>query len=185
VIALVTLDFWQTLFADTRDSLRQAHVLRLESVRHALADAGRLYATPELAAADARAGDLFTTVWREHRDMAADEQLRRFLGVLDPRLPQVLDDAAFGRLARAYQEPSLTHRPEITPAAADVVHALRARGLTLGMISNTGRTPGRVLRHLLDDAGLLSCFDVLAFSERWGPGSRRPRSSAGCWIRPG
>jgi len=171
VIALVTLDFWQTLFADTRDSLRQAHVLRLEGVRRALAEAGRLYGTAEVATADSRAGEAFTAVWREHRDMAADEQLRHFLSMLDPALPGALDAPTVGGLARAYQEPSLTHRPDITPAA-EAVHAIRGRGLQLGVISNTGRTPGRVLRRLLADAGLLSCFEVLAFSDEMG--TRKP-----------
>ena len=39
MIAFVTLDFRQTLFADTRDSLRQAHILRLEGVRCMLSEA--------------------------------------------------------------------------------------------------------------------------------------------------
>ena len=168
MIRLVTLDFWQTLFADTQDSLRRAHVLRLEGVRETLAEAGRLYAGAELAAADARAGDALTAVWREHRDMAAAEQLRIFLGALDPALPGTLDPGTLDRIARAYQEPALAHRPEITPAAAEAVHEIRARGLLLGVISNTGRTPGRVLRRLLGDAGLLPCFDVLVFSDEAG-----------------
>ena len=168
MIRLVTLDFWQTLFADTRDGLRRAHVLRLEGVRETLAEAGRLYAGPELAAADARAGEAFAAVWREHRDMAPDEQLGTFLGILDPALPGALDAGTLDRVARAYQEPALTYRPEITPGAAEAVHALRASGLLLGVISNTGRTPGRVLRRLLGDAGLLPSFDVLAFSDEAG-----------------
>ena len=69
MIGLVTLDFWQTLFADTQNSLRRAHVLRLEGVAVALAETGRVYGSPELAAADERAGAAFTAVWREHRDM--------------------------------------------------------------------------------------------------------------------
>ena len=40
MIGLVTLDFWQTLFADTQNSLRRAHVLRLEGVAAALAETG-------------------------------------------------------------------------------------------------------------------------------------------------
>ena len=168
MIRLVTLDFWQTLFADTRDGLRRAHVLRLEGVRETLAEAGRLYAAPELASADARAGEAFAAVWREHRDMAPDEQLGTFLGILDPALPGALDAGTLDRVARAYQEPALTYRPEITPGAAEAVHALRASGLLLGVISNTGRTPGRVLRRLLGDAGLLPSFDVLAFSDEAG-----------------
>jgi putative hydrolase of the HAD superfamily len=168
MIGLVTFDFWRTLFADTGDSLRRAHVLRLEGVRETLAETGRLYTPAELATADARAGEMLTAVWQEHRDMAAGEQLRIFLGVLDPALPEALVPEMLDRVARAYQEPALTHRPEITPAAAEAVHDLRARGLRLAVISNTGRTPGRVLRHLLGDAGLLACFEILAFSDEAG-----------------
>jgi FMN phosphatase YigB (HAD superfamily) len=43
------------------------------------------------------------------------------------------------------------------------------------VISNTGRTPGRVLRHLLADAGLLECFHVLAFSDE--AGIRKPAAA--------
>ena len=175
MIGLVTLDFWQTLFADSQDSLRRAHVLRLERVRAALAETGRVCGAAELAAADVRAGDAFTAVWREHRDMAPDDQLRMFLGMLDPGLPGELESAMLGRIAEAYQEPALTHRPDITPGAAETVRELRARGLRLGLISNTGRTPGRVLRRLLEDAGILPCFDVLVFSDE--AGVRKPAAA--------
>jgi putative hydrolase of the HAD superfamily len=175
VIGLVTLDFWQTLFADTRGSLRRAHALRLDGVRETLAGAGRWYAAAEVAAADARAGETLTAVWRDHRDLAADEHLRIFLGALDPALPAALDPGTVDRIARAYQEPALTHRPELTPAAAEAVREIRARGLALALISNTGRTPGRVLRRLLGDAGLLACFDVLAFSDE--AGVRKPAAT--------
>jgi putative hydrolase of the HAD superfamily len=165
VIGLVTLDFWQTLFADTQNSLRRAHALRLQWVAAALAESGRVYGSPELAAADERAGLAFTAIWREHRDMAPDDQLRIFLEALDPALPAGLDISTLGVIAVAYQEPTLAHRPEITPGAVEAVRELRARGLRLGLISNTGRTPGRVLRRLLEDADLLACFDVLVFSD--------------------
>jgi putative hydrolase of the HAD superfamily len=175
VIGLVTLDFWQTLFADTTDSLRSAHVLRLEGVRETLAEAGRLYTVAEMVVADTRAIKTLTAVWREQRDMTADEQLQLFLEVLDPTLPAELDSTALDRIARAYQEPALTHRPEITPSAAEAVREIRARGLALGVISNTGRTPGRVVRRLLGDANLLGCFDVLVFSDE--AGVRKPAAA--------
>jgi putative hydrolase of the HAD superfamily len=175
VIRLVTLDFWQTLFADTAHSLRTAHILRLERIRETLAEAGRLHTAAEVVVADAGAIEAFTAVWREHRDMSADEQLRIFLGVLDPTLPAALGATTLDRVASAYQEPALTHRPEITPAAAEAVHEIRARGLALGLISNTGRTPGRVVRRLLGDAGLLGCFDALVFSDE--AGVRKPAAA--------
>jgi putative hydrolase of the HAD superfamily len=148
--------------------LRRAHILRHEGVREVLAEAGRRYDGAELAAADARTNDTLTAVWREHRDMTADEQIRIFLGALDPALPRALDFTTLARIARAYQEPTLTHRPEMPPAAAEAVCDIRARGLALGVISNTGRTPGRVVRRLLEEAGLLPLFTVLVFSDEVG-----------------
>jgi putative hydrolase of the HAD superfamily len=107
--------------------------------------------------------------------MTANEQLRIFLGALDPALPVALDATTLARIARAYQEPALTHRPEITMAAAEAIHEIRARGPALGVISNTGRTPGWVVRRLLEDAGLLPHFTVLVFSDE--AGIRKPAAA--------
>jgi putative hydrolase of the HAD superfamily len=180
VIRLVTLDFWQTLFADTQDGLRRAHALRLEGVRQSLAEAGRLYDSKTLAAADVRAGEALEAVWREHRDLAPDEQLRVFLDALDPALPSTLGSATLDLVACAYREAALTHRPLITPGAAEAVAALRARGHALAVISNTGRTPGRVLRQLLKEAGILEHFAVLAFSDERGV--RKPAAPMFRWV---
>jgi putative hydrolase of the HAD superfamily len=180
VIRLVTLDFWQTLFADTQDGLHRAHGLRLEGVRVGLAEAGRLYSSAELTTADTRAGEAFDAVWREQRDLAPEEQLRVFLATLDPELPAALDAATLERLARAYQEPALTHPPQLARGAAEAVAELRARGHAVGLISNTGRTPGLVLRRLLADAGLLEQFAVLAFSDERGV--RKPARAMFRWV---
>jgi putative hydrolase of the HAD superfamily len=165
VIRLITLDFWQTLFADTEDSSSRAHALRLAGLAATLAATGRVYGSGEIAAADARAGEAFEAIWREHRDVAPEDQVRTFLEALDPALPAALDDAAIERIARAYQEPTLTHPPAITAGAVEAVRELRAQGLRLGLISNTGRTPGWVLRQLLGDAGILLSLDILVFSD--------------------
>jgi putative hydrolase of the HAD superfamily len=180
MITLVTLDFWQTLFADTSNSLRRAHALRLQEVRETLAEAGHLYEATELGEAAARAGEALTAIWREHRDIAADQQLRIFLDALAPTVARTLAPGTLARVARAYQEPTLTHRPAITPGVAEALNELGARGLRLGVISNTGRTPGRVLRQLLADAGLLGHFDVLAFSDERGV--RKPATAMFRWV---
>ena len=175
MIQLVTLDFWQTLFADTQDSSSRAHALRLAGLRAALAESGRVYGSDEIAAADARAGDTFAVIWREHRDMAPEDQVRMFLDALDPALTAALDDAALDRIGRAYQEPTLTHPPTITAGAVEAVRELRGQGHRLGLISNTGRTPGRVLRRLLGDAGILPSLDILVFSDE--AGVRKPAAA--------
>ena len=57
-------------------------------------------------------------------------------------------------------------KPRITREDFDAL--VRASGLTLALISNTMRTPGAVLRKLLDRAGLLDCFAHTTFSDEVG-----------------
>jgi putative hydrolase of the HAD superfamily len=130
-----------------------------------LAESGHVYGSRELAAADARVGEAFAAIWQDHRDIAPEDQVRMFLGALDPALPTALDEGVLKRIVRAYQEPTLRHPPAITTGAVEAVRDLRAHGLRLGLISNTGRTPGRILRRLLADAGLLPSLEILVFSD--------------------
>jgi putative hydrolase of the HAD superfamily len=77
--------------------------------------------------------------------------------------PALLDEAIAG-----YIEPVLHYPPELHPGAVEAVGGLAARGLALGIVSNTGRTPGIVLRQILDRYGLLSHFSVISYSDEVG-----------------
>jgi putative hydrolase of the HAD superfamily len=45
---------------------------------------------------------------------------------------------------------------------------LKERGFAIGLISNTGRTPGSVLRQILDRLGLAPSIDAMVFSNEHG-----------------
>lgn len=168
MIRLVTFDFWQTLLADTRETMAAAHALRLDGVRRALAEAGQLYEAADLEAADGRALPVLQAIWNSHRDVSSAAQVRIFLEALDPALPAALPPEAREVIGAAYAEPALTHSPAVSPGAVEAVRQLAAADLALGIISNTGRTPGRVLRRLLERAGVLGAFRVLSFSDEVG-----------------
>jgi putative hydrolase of the HAD superfamily len=169
---MVTFDFWQTLMADTAESNAAARALRLGGVRGALAAAGHRYDSAEVEAGDGRALTALDAIWRTDRDLLPDEQLRVVLDALDPGLSGKLGGDARAAVARAYAEPVLTHAPVVAPGAAEAIHALADRGLALGIVSNTGRTPGSTLRRLLARAGMLDRFRVASFSDEVG--ARKP-----------
>ena len=52
--------------------------------------------------------------------------------------------------------------------ADDVLPRLRDRGLAIGLISNTGRTPGYALRRVLENLGLAAYIDIMVFSNEHG-----------------
>ncbi len=45
---------------------------------------------------------------------------------------------------------------------------LAARGVSLGIVSNTGRTPGVILRRVLERHGLLGYFGAISYSDEVG-----------------
>jgi putative hydrolase of the HAD superfamily len=183
---LVCFDFWQTLLADTPESGAAAHALRLSGVGRALAEAGFRYDAAALEAADVRALARLNEIWGAHRDVAPARQVAVFLEALDPDLPAALAPEARDAVELAYGNPVLTHTPVAVPGAVEAVRAVAGRGLVLAVISNTGRTPGTVLRRLLAGAGVLDAFHVLSFSDEVGvrkpdPGIfRRTLAEAGC-----
>jgi len=172
VIRLVAFDFWQTLLADTAASGAAANALRLAGVGDVLRKAGHAYEPAALAAADVRALARLDAIWSEHRDVAPAEQVRIYLEALDPRLPAALAAEDRAAVADAYANPVLTHTPVVAPGAVEAIRTLAAAGLTLAVISNTGRTPGTTLRQLLARAGVLDAFRVLSFSDEVG--ARKP-----------
>jgi putative hydrolase of the HAD superfamily len=185
-IRLVTLDFWETIMADTPENLAAAHALRLSGVRAALGGLGYACEAGALAEADTRAVAALQAIWTENRDVEPAEQLRIFLTAIDPALASGLSAAHCDAVAAAYAAPVLTHGPVLSPGVLEAIRALADRGLALAIISNTGRTPGTMLRRLLDRAGVLAAFRVFSFSDEVGARKpageifRRTLAAAGC-----
>jgi putative hydrolase of the HAD superfamily len=168
LISTVTFDFWQTLLADTPENLERSARLRIEGIEAVLSQSGHPMPAAKLEAAHAAAGQALGEVWREHRDVSAKEQVRFFLDALSPGQASRLSDAEFERVVEAYITPVLHFPPLPSPGALEAVKDLAGRGIRLCVISNTGRSPGLVLRKVLDRYGLLSHFTVLTYSDEIG-----------------
>ena len=61
-----------------------------------------------------------------------------------------------------------------SPARTKCSPTLRERGYRIGLISNTGRTPGYALREILDRLGLASSIDAMVFSNEHGACKPQP-----------
>jgi len=107
-------------------------------------------------------------VWARNRDVGVTEHVRAILEKLDTRLPARMPTDVMTALIDAYSRPILLVPPTVDGGARVALERLRAQGLTLAVISNTMRTPGRVLRQLLDRHGLLAAFAHATFSDEVG-----------------
>lgn len=165
MLKAIAFDLWETLITDTPELSRAQERLRLDRMERILADAGYTSTAERIEQAYRRlwhrCHDLY---WSVDRDIACRVQIEHFLEELE------LDPASMPleALEEAYARAAVELPPSVVDGAAEVVAALDARGFALGLISNTGRTPGYALREILQRAGLGDHFDAMVFSNEHG-----------------
>ena len=165
VIRAVFFDLWGTLIYDDPAISEQRRGRRVDGTQATLADMGLPYDRADVAAAEIVAGVALEAMHAGEVDISARGRTLLFLRHLDETLPDRLEEDGWLRLDEAILMPALVHRPPIMPHAEETLAAVRALKLPVGLISNTGATPGFVLREILDDLGLLQHLDVTIFSD--------------------
>jgi putative hydrolase of the HAD superfamily len=168
VIRAVTLDCWGTLLLDGPGSDDRYRRQRLQGIQTILARAGVTVSQLDLDRAYVESGRWLARIWRYQRDVPVSQHVSTLLDALDPELPERLPSGIVAELGDAYASPALRVPPAADEGAVAAIEALLARGLALGLVSNTMRTPGAVLRQIFDRAGLLAPFQVLTFSDECG-----------------
>jgi HAD superfamily hydrolase (TIGR01509 family) len=164
----VTVDFWGTLLFDGPSSDNRYKRVRLDEFERILAAAGVRVARAALDRGYEESARWLAGVWRAHRDVPVHEHVRAILEVVDRGLPDRLGATTMAGLVEAYARPALVVPPTVDGGARAALAALRERGYTLAVVSNTMRTPGVTLRRLLAHYGLLEFFAHTAFSDEVG-----------------
>jgi putative hydrolase of the HAD superfamily len=167
-IRAVTLDLWGTLFLDGPGSDDRYRHPRLAGMRQALAGAGVPVAAADLERAYLATGRWLGGLWQQNRDVTVGEHVRALLRALDRTLCERLQPDTMAALIRAYASPALLSPPALDAGARGALETMAERGILLALVSNTARTPGEVVRTILDLAGLLPLFRVLTFSDECG-----------------
>ena len=162
-IKAISFDFWHTLFTEQpgafllynqrRRNLLSEAVLSCRDIAHA-----------DLEHACRLESEAHNNIWREeHRTLAASERVVKILAHLDVSLP----DPALAALVATFEEGILEHPPILVNGARETLLSLSQR-YRLGIISDVGFSPGRVLKRVLADHDLLDVFDSLVFSDEAG-----------------
>jgi len=78
------------------------------------------------------------------------------------------DDESIRSLTKEFEEASINAGVEAVEHADVTLGTLRAANIRVGLVCDTGFTPGRVVRQLLEEAGLCDHLEVLCFSDEVG-----------------
>jgi putative hydrolase of the HAD superfamily len=162
-IKAVSLDFWNTLFTESAGGFRFYQERRRELLHEAISRVGE-FSVEQIEEAFAFEFKSHNTIWiEEHRTLATGERVLRVLSHLDVALA----DEVTLRLTEAFEEGILERPPVLIEGVGETLERLASR-YRLGIISDVGYSPGRVLRRVLSDAGIIHLFDSLIFSDEAG-----------------
>lgn len=176
-IRAITFDFWRTLFRHTHFEIRRR---------------GRIEAFCQAAGTDPQATDRamafaeseFTRIHMgDHRTLGPNDAVRIMAGQLAIDLPGDVEE----RLAVAFARGILEPPPPIIDDAAEAVRAAAAR-CPVGIISDTGFSPGLYLREILAAHDLIRPFKAMVFSDEMGvskpESAMYERAAEGLGVRP-
>jgi putative hydrolase of the HAD superfamily len=174
MLKAVAFDLWETLITDTPGASRRQERLRISRMEEILRARGHDAVAERIEGAYRalwhRCQDLY---WSEDRDIPCRRQIEHFLEELG-LAPSSFEEDVLAELEHAYATAALEILPATVSGAAETLAALKARGFGIGLISNTGRTPGSVLRAILAELGLAASIDVMIFSNEHGHCKPRP-----------
>lgn len=172
MLKAIAFDLWETLITDTPANSRQQERLRLSRMEAILRERGHGAVADRIEHAYRalwhRCQDLY---WSADRDVPCRRQIEHFLEELGLTISE---EHVIAELEHAYAHAALEVLPDPVAGAEETLAALKARGFGVGLISNTGRTPGSVLRSILGELGLARSIDVMVFSNEHGHCKPRP-----------
>jgi putative hydrolase of the HAD superfamily len=169
-IRAVTFDLWDTVIIDDSDEPKRAaqglaskpverrNLVQRFLERHSPISRERVDAAYDTVDA------AFRQVWYGQN---VTWTVRQRLSVLLQGLGRELPDSELDELVRLHEEMELQVRPELAPGVAQALRMLHGT-YRLGVISDAIFTPGRALRQLLADYGVLKFFEAFIFSDEIG-----------------
>ncbi|GAA6756745.1 HAD family hydrolase [Thermus thalpophilus] len=157
----ITFDFWGTLFTEGEAFLEKVMPARYEILLDALSEAGHPAEESEVREAYRQAALAFEEAWKAGEHLSVYDRVARIFALLGA--PH--DPGLIALTARKLEETSLLADLKPLPG----VEALRALAgkYPLAIVSDTGMTPGRLLREHLRRQGL-DVFQAYSFSDETG-----------------
>ena len=164
-ITAVTFDLWQTLILDNRElGLKRAQV-RLDGARDLLAAQGVEYDPDHIREAYRGCYRACRDVRNTNRDVSFRTQVEIFVNLIEERLVERLPESTIAEIERVYADSLFDFPPRFHEASKPTLESIDGMGLKIGLISNTGMTPGYTFREFLRRNELLEYFDALTFSD--------------------
>ena len=101
----------------------------------------------------------------KNADVSFREQVEIFVNLIEDGLVSRLPEPTVAEIERVYAESFFDYPPRFHEATQETLESVSEMGLRIGLISNTGMTPGYTFRQFLQQHGLADYFQTMTFSD--------------------
>jgi putative hydrolase of the HAD superfamily len=164
MIDTITFDLWNTLISNQPlDNLRYRQK-RVEGIHRILGQNRLNVKFDHLALAYDKGFEKCNETWRKNLDLSTEEQLKIMFDFLEDEKLRNLPLNLMPKLVETFVSPILDEPPSLIEGAKETLQQTKKENYKIGLICNTGRTPGKTIRILLERFGMIHYFDVTTFS---------------------
>jgi putative hydrolase of the HAD superfamily len=169
MIKAITLDFWDTIYK--MDFEIDLNGLRIQKLMSILKKYNIDTSQENITKVYQKVHGEFDRRWiKDHKTMTTKEVLEMIFSTINATVSA--EDTNY--LVSVFQEAILSNPPSLITGAKENIVKLSSH-YKLGIVSDTGFSPGVILRKILESDGILNYFSVLVFSDEFG--RSKPNSS--------
>ncbi|MFH1052449.1 MAG: HAD family hydrolase [bacterium] len=169
-LKVITIDFWNTIFDSSSGLERNKY--RLNALITETDKLGCFIKQEELEPAMKSSWEYFNHVWMNQQRTPSSVELVNFFW---KKLNLPKNEDSIKEIAEKFSNSILVHPPKIIPEVKESLKEL-STGFKLGIVSDTGFSPGSVLRQILEKEEIFKYFDVFSFSDETGVAKPNPKA---------
>lgn len=167
MIDTVTFDLWNTLISNWPLDNQRYGRMRVDRIRGILKQNGREVKFDDLFQAYDSGFEKCKEIWRQNLDISTEEQLKIMFDLQEDEKYRDIPPSLMPMLVEAFAAPILDEPPPVIDGAREILEQIKKESYKIGLICNTGRTPGKTIRILLERLGMIGYFDFMTFSNEF------------------
>lgn len=173
-IKAVTFDLWETLLLERNGDSSRRILARSKNLAKVLNKYGAEVSVKNLVSALKSMPPWLVSIWKTDNDVTHLEQIRFIVNTASKGSVTIKEEWV-NELSWAYVSPLFEIPPYVDPDAHGVLRWLKDRNKLIGLICNTGHTPGFGIRKFLEKESVAEYFDLMLFSDEVGIRKPNPR----------
>lgn len=164
----ITFDLWHTVLREPMENFTGfLKEKRSEAMMEVLHGHGLSFPIEEVERAYDVQTDRLWEIWNRGAEIDQKAQIGVMLSALGIPAKDI-DEVLVEDLLGPYNDAISLVPPVPFDGASELFAGLRGKGISLAIVSNTGRTHGEFFRELMDTLDLARYFDVMTFSNEMG-----------------